>query len=262
MVEEPAEGERGEAGAQVEPRVNEAEHLAGGARRRGRPHQHVARGPGRPVAETGEAEHHREQGRRQRARGQQHHEPRRGDQPRDGHDIVPARAIGQEPSRQDAGRAAHQESGERPGGQPERRFVDAHQGGDAEGLHADERGGDEGEVGERGQDRRGQEQAHLAPGRAPRPLRRAAAHERAELGRQQPDHGQPHGAHRHQRDAPAEVRGEADHHRRCRRPAEIAGDRVHAVPAPDPPRVDRRVQDRVVGGMEHTVAEPGQQRHR
>ena len=159
-VEQPAEEERRERGAQVEPRVDEAVDLARGARRRGGAHEHVARGRGRAEAETRQRHHQRQQ--RQRRRRARDDEARVGAQEhaaaRD--HVVPAGAVREKAPDENAAGAAEEERRQRAGGEAERRLVDRDHRRNGEGLDADERGRQEREVGEGDQDRRRHEKPH------------------------------------------------------------------------------------------------------
>src|SRR5439155_108037 len=137
---------------------------------------------------------------------------------------------------------------------------------DGKGLDADERGREQGEVGEGGQDGGSHEEGDVPReavhgGRAPR-FASAAVIEGASLRRQGEGGGKPGRAHGDERHAPVEGVRQPDHDRGRRHPAQGAADAVDAVRAAEPFRRDRGVEDGIVRRMEHAVTQAEEHRHR
>ena len=78
------------------------------------------------------------------------------------------------------------------------------------------------------------------------------------MAREQQHDTQPGDAGNGKRAAPAHYARKRQHGDRSRCPADIARERVHAVGAGQPRLADGMAQDRVIGGVEHAVAEARQ----
>ena len=144
----------------------------------------------------------------------------------------------------------------------DRRDAEGHVAALADREHHEER--------QRQQDRRGQQQAPAADrrsiARGARAPRRDVGAQRIAARQHQRGHHQPGRARQQQRQLPADQRGQPDDQGRRQREAGIAAEGVDRERAAHPPAVDRGREDRVVGRMEHAVAEAGdhhqQQQHR
>src|SRR4029453_7922109 len=123
-----------------------------------------------------------------------------------------ARPVGEKASDEDAHGAAEEKRGERTRGEPERRAEELDHGRHGEGLDADERGRDEGEEGEGGEDGRREEEpdarAQSRRGGGPAVDRLHAIDESRALRGQRKGGRNPEGGHGEERSAPAQRRGE------------------------------------------------------
>ena len=180
--------------------------------------------------------------------------------------MMSTRPIRENGSEQNAPRRSEEKARERSRGETQRRLVELDQGGDGKGLDAHERGREQGEVGEGGQDGGSHEEGDVPReavhgGRAPR-FASAAVIEGASLRRQGEGGGKPGRAHGDERHAPVEGVRQPDHDRGRRHPAQGAADAVDAVRAAEPFRRDRGVEDGIVRRMEHAVTQAEEHRHR
>ena len=261
VVDQETERHRRQRRAERQAGADEAEHLADIARGHPRLQHHVARGACRPARKTrGEQQQHRRRAAHRQHRDRERQRRRERDQ-RAGQQPMPRRAIGEPAAHQHPRRGARQVGRQRHRRDGEIDALDRVQ-------HRDQPRRDAG-AGHRAEQVEPEKEQHRAAEQqmVPRRMRRCRQlmAVRRRLGQdaalqQDRDHQRDaEHAHDQQRRPPAERDHQPGHHRRSGGEAQIAGEGVQREGSAHPLALDRTRQDRVVGRVDHRVADARKQ---